>query len=418
MRNRRISTAILSGLAAVFASGCSGPGGENDVKAAAPESFAMPLKSVPTFSAENVGRMGNFYVGGKWEGPPGKEIMRGAMYVNVWVPKNIRYPYPIVWLGDGGGQTVYGMLQTPDGRPGWAFDFVNQGYTVYMPDLPARGRSAYVPELDGEIVAPRSGPLMSEIWTHATAPNPELTEPGEDGHGPTWPQFSKYSGWPSDHPNKGRMGDPVFDYFAKTEQHNLAGGRLPDITIAAMVNLIDLIGQPVILLLHSGAGTLGFNVADARPQLVKGIIAAEPASPPIENAERRAAGHYEPGRLWGPTGLPIKYEPAIKAPSELRPVRQDKADRADLIPCWLQQEPAHKLVNLTAIPVLSVAGEASYHRPYAHCLAKWLNQAGVKTTFVGLEEVGLPGNSHNLVVEKNSAGIAKYFMTWLEKNVR
>jgi pimeloyl-ACP methyl ester carboxylesterase len=213
------------------------------------------------------------------------------------------------------------------------------------------------------------------------------------------------------------MGDPVFDYFAKTEMHNLAGGRLPELTIDAMVKLIDLIGQPVILLLHSGAGTLGFNVADARPKLVKGILAAEPASPPIESAERRAPGHYEPGRLWGPTNLPIKYEPAITSPSELRPVRQDKPDRPDLIPCWLQGEPAHKLANLQAIPVLSVAGEASYHRPYAHCLAKWLNQAGVKTTFVSLEEVGLPGNGHNLVVEKNSAGIAKYFMTWLEKNV-
>jgi hypothetical protein len=47
-----------------------------------------------------------------------------------------------------------------------------------------------------------------------------------------------------------------------------------------------------------------------------------------------------------------------------------------------------------------------------------INQAGVKTTFVGLEEVGLVGNGHQTMSEKNSDGIAKYFMTWLEKNVR
>ena len=118
------------------------------------------------------------------------------------------------------------------------------------------------------------------------------------------------------------------------------------------------------------------------------------------------------------TGLPITYDPPAKEASELRTVKQDKADGPGLIPCWVQQEPARKLVNLQAIPVLNVAGEASYHRPYAHCTAKWLNQAGVKTTFVGLESVGLFGNGHQFMVEKNSDGIAKYFMSWLEKNVR
>ena len=65
----------------------------------------------------------------------------------------------------------------------------------------------------------------------------------------------------------------------------------------------------------------------------------------------------------------------------------------------------------------NVAGEASYHRPYAHCVAKWVNQAGAKTTFVGLETVGLAGNGHRMMSEKNSAGIAKFFMSLLDKNV-
>jgi hypothetical protein len=64
-----------------------------------------------------------------------------------------------------------------------------------------------------------------------------------------------------------------------------------------------------------------------------------------------------------------------------------------------------------------VSGEASYHRPYSHCVAKWLNQAGVKATFVRLEDVGLPGNGHQFMSEKNSGGIAKFFMSWLDKNV-
>jgi pimeloyl-ACP methyl ester carboxylesterase len=233
--------------------------------------------------------------------------MRGAMYVETWVPKQIRYPYPIVFIQSGGGQSNIAMLQTPDGRPGWAYDFVNQGYTVYMMDYPGNGRSTYIPGVDGNITPPRSGPLMSEIWTQSTPPSPDKTEPGPDGHGPSWPQFKKYSAWPSDHPNKGKMGDPVFDYYAKTELQATGGNG--QIAIDDMVELLDLIGQPVILLLHSGQASSGWNVADLRPKLVKGIVAAEPVSPPMENTERRAPGTYTPGRLWGVTNSAITYDP-------------------------------------------------------------------------------------------------------------
>jgi hypothetical protein len=126
-------------------------------------------------------------------------------------------------------------------------------------------------------------------------------------------------------------------------------------------------------------------------------VAAEPIAPPLENAERGQTG---PGRLWGLTNLPIHYEPPIEDASELQTVRQEKADGPDLIPCWVQKEPARKLINLKGIPVLDVSGEASYHRPYSHCIAKWLNQAGVKTTYVNLEDVGLSGNGHIMMVEK------------------
>jgi hypothetical protein len=368
--------------------------------------IALPLKSVPTFSTANIGRQGHFYVGGKWVGEPGKETMDGAMYVDVWVPKDIRHPYPVVFVTGGGGQGPYSLMQTPDGRPGWAYDFVNQGYTVYMMDYPATGRSAYVPSVDGTVTPPRSGPLMEEVWSGG---RPAATPQS------SWPQAKKYTQWPSDAPNKGKMGDPVFDYFAKTELQSVANPNNAQIITDTVVQLLDLIGQPVVLMVNSGVASSGWVIADARPKLVKGILAAEPVAPPIENAERGSTG---PGRLWGVTSLPIHYDPPVKDPSELRPVREEKADGPDLIPCWIQQEPAHKLVNLQGIPVLEISGEASYHRPYSHCVAKWLNQAGVKATYVRLEDVGLPGNGHQMMSEKNSAGIAKFFMDWLDKNVR
>ena len=80
-------------------------------------------------------------------------------------------------------------------------------------------------------------------------------------------------------------------------------------TVDALVQLMDLIGQPVVLMLNSGIAASGWVVADARSKLVKGIVAVEPVAPPIENAERGSTG---PGRVWGLTNLPVHYDPPIQ----------------------------------------------------------------------------------------------------------
>lgn len=389
----------ISALAVLFLGGIA--------PALAQSAGAAPLAKIPSFPAANIAREGHFYVGGHYVGKPGSEILFGAMYVEVMVPKKIRHPYPVLFIAGGAGQTAVTVLQTPDGRPGWAYDFLNAGYTVYVMDFPGRGRSIFFPnsDADGKISPPRTSPLMEEVWSGGRPPSTPQS---------TWPQYTKGDQFPGDGPKKGKMGDPIFDQFAATEVTTVLGGKVEEYTRDALIQLVDLIGQPVILLLHSGVATSGWELADARPKMIKGIVAAEPVAPPIENAERGSTG---PGRLWGVTNLPVRYDPPVEDPSELQPVRQDKADAPDLIPCWVQKEPAHKLVNLAGIPVLDASGEASYHRPYAHCVAKWLNQAGVKTDYVRLEDVGLRGNGHIMMAEKNSAEIAKYLQSWIDKNV-
>ncbi|MGH9681492.1 MAG: alpha/beta hydrolase [Candidatus Acidiferrales bacterium] len=400
MIRTRISVAVLSALIGVFASGWVGA-------AAQDFSGAMPPASISTFSTANVARIGHFYVGGHYEGEPGQQIVFGQMYVDVLVPAKIRHPYPVIMFGGGAGQTAVTMLETPDGRPGWAYDFVNQGYVVYVPDLPGRGRSVFVPtaETGGRFAPPRSAPLMEEVWSGGHPPSTPQS---------SWPQYTKHTEWPGSGPNKGKMGDPIFDQFASTEIATVLGGNVEGYVRDALIALVDRIGHPVILLIHSGVATSGWETADARPKMIKGIVAVEPVAPPIEEAERGRTG---PGRIWGLTDLPVHYDPPIQNASELQTMREAKADGPGLIPCWIQKAPVHKLINLEGIPVLDASAEASYHRPYAHCDAKWLNQAGVKTDYVRLEGVGLSGNGHIMMAEKNSAEIAKYLMNWIEKNV-
>ena len=45
-----------------------------------------------------------------------------------------------------------------------------------------------------------------------------------------------------------------------------------------------------------------------------------------------------------------------------------------------------------------------------------LNQAGVKTDFIRLETAGITGNSHMMMLEKNSDDIIKFIVSWIQKN--
>jgi pimeloyl-ACP methyl ester carboxylesterase len=364
---------------------------------------AAPGTAIPTFSTADLSRTGIFYAGGKYVGEPGKEVMGGSAYVEVWVPRQIRHPYPIIYI-HGAGQTATDWLQTPDGRPGWAYYFARQGYVQYMVDSPARGRSPYVPDHDGSLNI-RTAPNLEAVFTASA-------KKGDFPRAHLHNQF----------PGTGLMGDPVFDDFAKTQVQFLGGGgplSQDELSRDAFVALLDMIKTPVIILSHSQGGPVGWLMADARPKQVKGIVTIEPAAPPIKSVDTaKVAYTAAAGLTWGVTSSPITYDPPIQNPSELMVALDAKSDiPGDVVPCYLQQEPARKLVNLEKIPVVYLSAEGGYHRVFDHCLAKWLNQAGVKTQFVRLEDVGIHGNGHELMLEKNSDEIARYMEGWIEKNI-
>ena len=70
--------------------------------------------------------------------------------------------------------------------------------------------------------------------------------------------------------------------------------------------------------------------------------------------------------------------------------------------------------TFVVVSVLVVEAEASYHAPYDHCTARYLRQAGVmKMTYVRLADLGIHGNGHMLMIEKNNAEIVAVAMKWL-----
>ena len=372
---------------AILLSGIAGPAAMAEVK--------LPVSAVDQSA---VAKRGYFYVGGKYVGETGKEIMAGQIYVEVLAPKTQRRPYPLVLI-HGAAQTATNWMGTPDGRKGWAEYFVEQGYVVYMIDQPMRGRSAWHPG-DG---ATRMFTAKNEQF--------QFTAIETDG---TWPGREKHTQWPGEGLNKGKKGDPIFDAFYATQVETvISAEETQKRNQDAGAALLDKIG-PAIVLTHSQSGPFGWLIADARPKLVKGIIAVEPAGPPFENI---IIGTGK-ARAWGPADIPLTYDPPVKEASEIALVRDDKADGPDLFVCWMQKAPARQLVNLKGIPSVVVAAEASYHQLYDHCTVKYLNQAGMKVEWMPLQSKGIHGNGHMVMIEKNNLEIAKVLDQWVVRNVK
>jgi len=334
-----------------------------------------------------------FYIGGGYVSDgAGGHIFQDQMYVEHLVPeKRAKGKYPLVLI-HGKAMTGSNFLQTPDGRKGWASYFLEKGYELYIVDQPTRGRSAWNPKELSVTTYPAE--LLSQRFTAVKQYN-------------LWPQASKHTQWPG----TGMMGDLVYDAFYASTVQFLANDTEAQIKMkAAATALLDEVGEAIVIT-HSQSGLYGWPLADARPKLVKAIIALEPTGPPF----REAVFQNKAARPWGLTDIAMTFEPSVSTASEIQ-IQEYIPEKPDLVPCLLQKEPAKKLKNLKNTPILVVTSEAGYHAAYDHCSVAFLKQAGCsKTEFMRLEAVGIRGNSHMFFMEKNNLDIAEKLVHWIKK---
>ena len=345
-----------------------------------------------------IAREGYVFAGGNYS-TDGK-AMDGQIYAEFQVSAHQSHPYPIVLI-HGGNQTGTNFTGTPDGREGWAQFFLRQGYAVYVVDVAGRGRSAYLASAYGP-QAPLSIDFVQKRFTTIEKYN-------------AWPQAHLHTQWPG----TGVPGDPVFDQFYASQVPSMVSYPLQqEFSTKAIIALLDKIG-PAVILTHSQSGATGWPVADARPDKVKAIIAVEPSGPPFYNVDNVPAPEWwrdaDEQRPWGIAAGPLTYSPPAAAPSDLAIERQDQPDNPDVSRCWLQKSPARQLPNLQKMPILVVTSESSYHRGYDHCTVKYLQQAGVRVSWIKLEDIGIHGNGHMMMLEKNNQEIAALMARWLQK---
>ncbi|KAF3770795.1 alpha/beta-hydrolase [Cryphonectria parasitica EP155] len=343
-----------------------------------------------------------FYVGGRYvhHGARG-QLMQGQMYVEHLKPlsgtgQQQEQPYPVVFI-HGGTRTGADWLTKPDGNPGWADYFLSRGYEIYLVDVPYRGRSPWNPSVEDVITF--AAETIQERFTACAQ------------HG-TWPQAKLHTQWPG----SGLQGDPVFDrFFASGVQMIRSQEKQELASQAALAELLDRIGRPVLFLSHSNGGGTPYLVADVRPRLVKLIVSVEPKGPPFGGIGMLPGA----GSQYGVCQTPITYEPPVVDPKkDLVKITRSAASPA-LRDAILQADspPPRKLVNLTHIPVLVVTGQASYHAEYDWCTVEYLRQAGVETEHLQLAERGILGNGHMMFMEKNSDEIASEIDRWIAQTL-
>ena len=136
-----------------------------------------------------------------------------------------------------------------------------------------------------------------------------------------------------------------------------------DAIIAAYTELVDKVG-PCVVLVHSQAGQFGQKVAQARPDKVRALVLVEPAGLGDAKLVDRLKN----------TPILAVYGDYIEQDSRWPTIR------------------ANQLKQLEAV-----------------------RAAGGRYDVVNLPQVGIKGNSHMMMMDKNNAQIAELIQGWLEK---
>jgi pimeloyl-ACP methyl ester carboxylesterase len=316
---------------------------------------------------------GYFWVGVRKEqvattGPGGVAAtgttIAGHMYVGFQLPAKKRHPYPLVLVHGGGAQST-GWMGTPDGRDGLLDYFLAAGFDVYFIDRPGFGRSPYVPSY-----GPPGQPWTTEtIAGLFTARSPQ-------------------------YPGGGQADSPeVALEAASTEVGPSASNTVLKEDLG---ELLDRIG-PVIIITHSAGGPSGWLALDARPDLVKGVLAIEPVMGVTD--------------VLAPL---IGFAPELKA-GETIATEARAAEGAGLDPCRLQPDGsvrtapafAHKKIRVVVSP-------NSIFTANTHCSVRALNQLGADAELARLVDFGIEGNGHMMNEELNNGEIArKVLIPWL-----
>ncbi len=287
---------------------------------------------------------------------PGGHISINQMYVHYMIPAENKVPFVLIH-----GMALTGKCweTTPDGRMGWDEYFVRQGHGVYVIDQVGRGRSGFN---QANINKVRTGAAQNSTLPILMRFSDEVV----------WRNFRIGSDINKPFPN---------EQFPIEAMDALSIQGVPDLTMSlpfpnptykALSDLAEHV-DGAILLSHSQSGSFPLEAALVNPKGIKGIVMVEPGMVSTS-------------------------------------FRQDQLDELAKIPILIVF--GDNLEIETGIP------NFSWKVSYDNCLKfkNQINAIGGNAKVIHLPEIGILGNSHMIMQDKNNLEIADIILNWQENN--
>ncbi|EIK94374.1 hypothetical protein PMM47T1_21758 [Pseudomonas sp. M47T1] len=312
---------------------------------------------------------GSFFVGGRpveqtfvelGSQRPADRVTVDQMYVEYMIPP-VKAHSSIVMV-HGAGLSGNSFDTTPDGRMGWYEYFVRRSFPVYVVDQVGRGRSGFNQAIFNAVGA---GEETSDQ-------QPRVTRMGDRFAAWVNFRFGPEEGTP--YPDSQYPVEAVQSFSKQGIPDLSAGLPSPNPNFSALSTLASTLSG-AILLGHSQSGAYPLEAALLDPSSVKAMILVEPGSC---SADRWTSSQID---TLASIPLLVVYGDHLEAPTYISgPGWQDRFDE-----CL-------RLIDR-------------------------LRRAGGVADMLHPPSLGIRGNSHMLMQDRNNLEIADLILAWIDRNV-
>ncbi len=330
--------------------------------AAAALPSAAQKKPVPASSPLVLEKQGSFFVGGR-------DVQSDTLSTNPRFANSgtitvdqvyVHYQVPVTAKRHYPLTLIHGCClsgktweTTPDGRMGWDEYFLRKGFPVYVIDQAWRGRSA-------------GNPAAINAVKISKAPIQQLPGVFSATHEAAWTICRFGPEYPKVFPGLLFPLEAQPEFWKQWLPDWIDSLPTPNPTVPALSELAQKLGG-TILMSHSQSGIYPFQTAALSTKGVAGIIAIEPGACPAASDDMK----------------PFKGIPILVL----------FGDYVDQSPRWA--------------PRLKLCRE----------FVKGANAAGGKAELTLLPDIGIHGNSHMLMQDKNSLAVADWLVGWINQHV-
>jgi pimeloyl-ACP methyl ester carboxylesterase len=318
------------------------------------------------FGPLTLASQGSFFVGGEVKpAPPSAAAGPGAapgditvnqMYVQYQIPPRADRHAPVVMV-HGCCLSSKTWETTPDGRMGWNEYFVRKGRAVYLADQVSRARSGFDPSV---IAAVKSGAQPPSALPNIIAASHQVAWT-VFRFGPSYPKAFEDGQFPVE------AADELYKQMVPDLNALLPTPNPTWTNMAALAKQLE----GAVLMGHSESGFFPQQAALIDPSGIRGMISIEQPCPELTQAQVTALARIPTLVMFGD--------------------------------------------HLGDVP----PGIVNWKTTYEGCNAyvEKVKAAGGDITMMWLPAMGIHGNSHMLMQDKNNLQLADLILDWLDKHI-